>query len=61
MAVQHRVSREEDYESYLVGRLQTAISLAEAATSERERAIHLRACRYYCDLLGRSELPGSSR
>jgi hypothetical protein len=54
-------AHELDYESYLVGRLRQALQLAEAASSERERAIHLRSCRYYCDLLDKVEVPSPIR
>lgn len=44
------------YHAYLVGRLERSLHLAEAAGSDTERATHLRACRYYCDLLGHRHL-----
>jgi hypothetical protein len=39
------------YKAYFIRRLLEAISLAEQAESEDERSIHLRASRYYRDLI----------
>ena len=39
------------YKAYFTRRLLEALSLAEQAESEQERAIHLRASRYYRDLI----------
>jgi hypothetical protein len=44
------------YRSYLVARLGRSLHLAEAAASDQDRATHLRACRYYCDLLDAGRL-----
>jgi hypothetical protein len=39
------------YKAYFTRRLLAALSLAEQAESEQERSIHLRASRYYRDLI----------
>jgi hypothetical protein len=39
------------YEAYFTRRLLEALTLAEEASNARERSIHLRASRYYRDLL----------
>jgi hypothetical protein len=39
------------YEAYFTRRLLEALNLAEQATSPKERSIHLRASRYYRDIL----------
>ena len=39
------------YHFYLVGRLLSSLARAERARSARERSVHLRACRIYCELL----------
>jgi hypothetical protein len=46
------------YEAYFTRRLLQALTLAEEAPSAEERAIHLRASRYYRELL---DLPESRR
>jgi hypothetical protein len=43
------------YEAYFTKRLFEALTLAEEAQSAEERSIHLRASRYYCDLLNHPE------
>lgn len=44
-------SEELQYRVYLVERLRQALARLEGARTARERAAHLRACRYYCELL----------
>lgn len=39
------------YKAYFVRRLLEALSLADQAESDRERSIHLRASRYYRDII----------
>lgn len=39
------------YKAYYLRRLLEALSLAEQADSDEERATHLRASRYYRDLI----------
>ena len=39
------------YKAYLLKRLLEAISLAEQAGSDEDRSVHLRASRYYRDLI----------
>jgi hypothetical protein len=39
------------YKAYFTRRLLEALSLAEQAPTEQERSIHLRASRYYRDLI----------
>jgi hypothetical protein len=39
------------YKAYFTRRLLEALSLAEQADNEQERSIHLRASRYYRDLI----------
>lgn len=39
------------YKLYFVGRLLEELTLADECGDAQERAIHLRACRYYRDLL----------
>ncbi len=43
--------------AYFTRRLHEALSLADRATTARERSAYLRASRYYCDLLGLNRLP----
>ena len=42
---------EARYRDYLIRRLIHSLARAERARTSRERAVHLRACRIYCDLL----------
>ena len=49
------------YEAYFTRRLFEALTLAEEAPSAEERSIHLRASRYYCDLLNHPEKRGAVR
>ena len=39
------------YKAYFVRRLLEALSLADHASSDDERSVHLRASRYYRDLI----------
>jgi hypothetical protein len=39
------------YKAYFVQRLLEALSLADHAKSEEERSVHLRASRYYRDII----------
>jgi hypothetical protein len=43
--------------AYFTRRLHEALSLADQAPNAQERNAHLRAARYYCDLLGLNRLP----
>ena len=45
--------------AYFTRRLHEALSLADEASGEKERNAHLRAARYYCDLLGLNRLPST--
>jgi hypothetical protein len=46
------------YKAYFIRRLLEALSLAEQADTEHERSIHLRASRYYRDLIEASKHRG---
>lgn len=49
------------YEAYFTKRLLEALDLAEEAGSAEEQSIHLRASRYYRDLLASAEKRGTVR
>ena len=46
-----RSADEAFYRDYLARRLVAALERAARARTARELSVHLRACRYYCDLL----------